>query len=127
MRIHGNLKKWKDDRGFGFIAIAQQSSEIFVHISEFPKDGVRPTIGEPLSFEMKNDKNGKKRAIRIEREGAKVGSNTERTALAWNNVYLKLGLGIVVIMALAYAGYHVVSNQPSSVPPNKLMPNNNKY
>ena len=124
MRIHGNLKKWKDDRGFGFIAIPQQSSEIFVHISEFPKDGVRPTIGEPLSFEMKNDKNGKKRAIRIEREGTKAGSNTEGSALAWNNVYLKFGLGIIVIMALAYAGYRVVSNQPSSVPPSESMPNN---
>ena len=123
MRIHGNLKKWKDDRGFGFIAIAQQSSEIFVHISEFPKDGVRPTIGEPLSFEMKNDKNGKKRAIRIEREGVKPSGDNEGSSLAWNNVYLKFGLGIIVAIALVYAGYVVVSDQSSSVPPSKSIPN----
>lgn len=126
MRIHGNLKKWKDDRGFGFIAIPQQSSEIFVHISEFPKDGVRPTIGESLSFEMKNDKNGKKRAIRIEREGAKASKDKKGSALAWNHVYIKFGVSIIVAITLAYAGYYVVSHQSSSVPPSKSTPNN-KY
>lgn len=114
MRIHGNLKKWKDDRGFGFIAIPQQSNEIFVHISEFPKDGIRPTIGEPLSFEMKNDKNGKKRAIRIEREGTNASATqvntTKESTLAWNNVYLKFGLIVFVVVALMCAGYYVVSN-----------------
>lgn len=124
MRIHGNLKKWKDDRGFGFIAIPQQSSEIFVHISEFPKDGVRPAIGEPLSFELKNDKNGKKRAIRVEREGVKASSDSEGSALAWNNVYIKFGLGIIVLATLAYAGYCVVSNQSSNVPPSKSTTSN---
>lgn len=109
MRIHGNLKKWKDDRGFGFIAIPQQSNEIFVHISEFPKDGVRPTVGEPLSFEMKNDKNGKKRAIRIEREGTKVG-DAEKLVLAWNNIYLKFGLIIIMLVVFVCAGYYFVSN-----------------
>lgn len=126
MRTHGNLKKWKDDRGFGFIAIPQQSNEIFVHISEFPKDGVRPTIGEPLSFEMKNDKNGKKRAIRIEREGSKASTHKEEPALAWSHAYIKFGLGIIVALGLVYAGYCVVSNESSSVPPSKTSPNN-KY
>lgn len=41
MRIHGTLTKWNDERGFGFIS--QGSREIFVHISAFPRDGVRPT------------------------------------------------------------------------------------
>jgi cold shock CspA family protein len=50
MRIHGTLKKWNDDRGFGFVVLPQSQEEIFVHISAFPRDGVRPSIGETISF-----------------------------------------------------------------------------
>ena len=62
MRIEGSLSKWKDDRGFGFITPAQGGQEIFVHVSAFPKDGVRPWLGERLTFEIEIDGNGKKRA-----------------------------------------------------------------
>ena len=59
MRIYGNLKKWNDERGFGFIVTTQNTNEIFVHISAFPKDGVRPNVGELISFEVQIDKDGK--------------------------------------------------------------------
>lgn len=62
MRIKGTLSKWNDDRGFGFITPTQGGQEIFVHISTFPKDGVRPTLGETLTFEIETDNNGKSRA-----------------------------------------------------------------
>jgi cold shock CspA family protein len=62
MRIEGTLSRWNDDRGFGFIIPTQGGQEIFVHISAFPKDGVRPTLGEKLTFEIETDNNGKKRA-----------------------------------------------------------------
>ena len=62
MRNEGSLSKWNDDRGFGFITLAQGGQEIFVHISAFPKDGVRPSLGEKLTFEIETDNNGKKRA-----------------------------------------------------------------
>ncbi len=61
MRIEGTLTKWNDDRGFGFITPTQGGSEIFVHISAFPKDGRRPAIGERLTFEVETDATGKKK------------------------------------------------------------------
>jgi cold shock CspA family protein len=66
MRIAGSLSKWNDDRGFGFIAPAQGGQEIFVHISAFPKDGVRPTLGEKLTFEIETDNSGRMRAIQLQ-------------------------------------------------------------
>lgn len=62
MRIEGTLAKWKDDRGFGFIAPIAGGPEVFVHISTFPKDGIRPQIGERLSFEIETGNDGKKQA-----------------------------------------------------------------
>nr|MBP6711791.1 cold shock domain-containing protein [Propionivibrio sp.] len=65
MRIDGSLAKWNDDRGFGFITPAQGGSEIFVHVSTFPRDGQRPRVGERLSVEIETDKNGKKHATNL--------------------------------------------------------------
>jgi cold shock CspA family protein len=62
MRIEGTLAKWNDDRGFGFITPTQGGAEVFVHISAFPRDGRRPTVGERLTFEIETDSAGKKRA-----------------------------------------------------------------
>ncbi len=51
MRQTGILRTWNDDKGFGFIAPAHGGDELFVHITAFPRDGSRPTIGETLSYE----------------------------------------------------------------------------
>lgn len=67
MRIDGKLAKWNDERGFGFIAPLQGGSEIFVHISAFPKDTPRPRLGELLSFEIASGNDGKKRAADVRR------------------------------------------------------------
>ena len=65
MRIDGTLTKWNDDRGFGFIAPIKGGPEIFVHISTFPTDGLRPFIGEQLTFEVETDTAGKSRATNL--------------------------------------------------------------
>jgi len=67
MRTHGTLTRWNDDRGFGFITPAQGGSELFVHISVFPRDGVRPSVGELVSFEKETAPDGRLRAIRVMR------------------------------------------------------------
>jgi len=65
MRIEGTLTKWNDERGFGFITPAQGGPEVFVHISAFPGDGRRPMIGERLTFDIEDDRGGKKRAMNL--------------------------------------------------------------
>ena len=65
MRFDGTLAKWDDNRGFGFILPVQGEQEIFVHISSFVRDGQRPQLHEPLSFEIELDKKGQKCAISI--------------------------------------------------------------
>lgn len=70
MRFDGTLAKWNDDRGFGFIVPARGGQEIFVHISSFARDGRRPQLHEPLSFEIELDKKGQKRAVSVLRPAA---------------------------------------------------------
>jgi cold shock CspA family protein len=70
MRVHGTLVKWNDERGFGFIQPGTGVEELFVHISAFPRDGVRPCVGELISFEVDLHEPGEKRAVRVMRAGS---------------------------------------------------------
>jgi cold shock CspA family protein len=70
MRRHGHLTRWNDDRGFGFITPAGGGADLFVHISAFPRDGVRPRPDELISFEVEPGQDGKLRAVRVQRAGS---------------------------------------------------------
>lgn len=62
MRTQGSLIKWNADRGFGFIRTRDSGIEVFVHVSEFPRSGRKPQIGDILHFEIATDPEGRKRA-----------------------------------------------------------------
>jgi cold shock CspA family protein len=72
MRTHGTLTKWNDDRGFGFVTPARGTTDLFVHISAFPRDGVRPRLNELISFEIEAGPDGKQRAVRVMRPGQRA-------------------------------------------------------
>jgi cold shock CspA family protein len=67
MPLPGTLRSWIDERGFGFIAPTHGGRELFVHISAFPKDGSRPTVGEALTYDLGRGKDGQPAATRVYR------------------------------------------------------------
>ncbi len=69
VRKKGQLIKWKDDRGFGFIKPNDGSPEIFIHISALKGAGRRPQVGDTIFYEQGTDSNGKPRAVRASIQG----------------------------------------------------------
>ena len=67
MRFTGTLTTWNDQKGFGFITPTSNSTQIFVHITAFPRDGLRPCLNELLSYESEVGENGKLQAVRAQR------------------------------------------------------------
>ena len=55
---NGQLIKWKDDRGFGFIQPVDGSQDVFLHISEVKDSTRRPQVGDTIYYYVvnKNDK-----------------------------------------------------------------------
>ena len=65
----GNLAKWNDNRGFGFIQPSDGSKEVFLHISALKKSGRRPKVGDPILYELTTEADGKLRASNASIEG----------------------------------------------------------
>ena len=60
----GIVKKWQDDKGFGFIE-TQNGDSVFFHVSEF-KARRRPEVGEQVVFTMGRDNQGRLRATEVQ-------------------------------------------------------------
>ena len=60
----GHIKKWQDDKGFGFIE-TDNGESIFFHINEF-KARRRPNVGEQVVFTIGQDSQGRKQAKEVQ-------------------------------------------------------------
>jgi cold shock CspA family protein len=119
MRLHGTLTKWNDDRGFGFITPAKGTSDIFVHISAFPREGGRPRPNELISFETEAGRDGKPRAVRVMRprqprpEPATAPRDGQRSQNRKLGGVLGAALLLLAIAAIGIHGYSRLSNRAS--------------
>lgn len=66
MILEGKIKKYNAERGFGFIQVEGRASDIFFHISDFPKKTGEPKLGERLKF-LVVEESGKFKAVNIVR------------------------------------------------------------
>ena len=125
MRQTGTLRSWNDDRGFGFIAPTHGGRELFVHITAFPRDGSRPTIGEALSYESGRGKDGKPQATRVIRTAVGSAQPVRRhEASARAPRKSRIGLMLVVLIVAAFGAYafkhyqeHSRRSQLEALPP----------
>lgn len=137
-RYGGKLKKWNDERGFGFIVADDGGQDIIVHITAFARDGRLPTEGEALTFEVEPDRHGKRSAVHVRRPG-----DVTREAVSRRPVRLRKSgsdnatgfsskvIGGLLVCALLWFGYSqyasraarfgsVLPTPPASFSPAKL-------
>jgi cold shock CspA family protein len=119
MRIHGTLTKWNDDRGFGFIEPAASTEELFVHISAFPRDGIRPHIGELVSFETDLRGDGKHRAVRVMRPGSRAASHRPHRSRPSSPRRDPL-VAIASVAAIGVIGWYSYTRLAQSSPPSPI-------
>ena len=125
MPLTGSLRSWNDERGFGFIAPAGGGPEVFVHVSAFPRDGSRPTIGEKLAFEIGRGRDGRPQAIKVVRIVAGKSARVRRSAVARRgerSSWARALVPVLVVGAIATYGYyeftqrqkrHALAEQPA--------------
>lgn len=102
MRQLGTLKRWNDEKGFGFIEPDAGGRDIFVHIKAFHNRSRRPQTGERLSFEVR-ETDGKIQAALVVYNGEKTGPS--KLKIIKNRSRIKAavvsGLTLALIFTLA--------------------------
>lgn len=88
MRDQGNISKWNDERGFGFIAPDSGGREVFVHVSALPRNVKRPRIGDSVTYDVVNDANGRPRANNVKPAGIQLSPGPAEKAFMAGTVFL---------------------------------------
>ena len=65
----GQLKRWNDRKGFGFIKPEDDQRDIFIHISALKGMSRRPSVGDTIYYEIGTDQDGKTRAVNCRIDG----------------------------------------------------------
>ena len=65
----GSIKRWNDDKGFGFISTEHGTRDIFIHISALKRMGRRPVVGDIITYQIHTGNDGKQRAVNAKIEG----------------------------------------------------------
>ena len=70
LRIHtmanGTVKWFNATKGFGFIAPAHGSKDVFVHVSALERAGIHQlNDGQAVTFDLESDRNGRESATNL--------------------------------------------------------------
>lgn len=114
MRFQGRISDWNAERGFGFLTPNGGGNRIFAHISQFPPGQPKPTLNELVSYEIKDDGQGKIAAVAIRyvsrpevshrprpSPGAKPRQARDRQALSWKSWLIGICLAVGLISVAA--------------------------
>ena len=63
---NGTVKWFNTTKGFGFIAPAGSSKDVFVHITALERAGIRQlNDGQAVTFDVESDRNGRESAVNL--------------------------------------------------------------
>jgi cold shock CspA family protein len=114
----GQLVKWSDDRGFGFIQPSEQHQhQIFLHISDINHSIRRPKTGDIIHYQIGSGKDGKPRAYNALIRGATAPISVRPiTSKMQPSEQLRLGLEVALLALLPTIGsVHVAFTQKNPI------------
>lgn len=74
-RKKGQIIKWNDDKGYGFILPNDSKKNIFVHITSFSDKSVRPVEGQNVTYTVQQNNDGRDSAIKVSRSTDNIVRN----------------------------------------------------
>lgn len=72
MRRQGKIVEWNDARGFGFVLWHGGDERAFAHISDFADRGVRPAVGDVVTYDVVAAASGRPEAEGVQHTGKVV-------------------------------------------------------
>ncbi|KJY82807.1 membrane protein [Vibrio galatheae] len=67
MSIQGTISQWDQSKGYGYISVDNQDTQVRFHISDLANVSQLPNVSERVVFRLGTDQNGVMRAVEVER------------------------------------------------------------
>lgn len=126
MRHNGTIKKWNQERGFGFVEPEDGGQDVFAHILEFPNKSACPQVGENITFSIKTTPDGKERAVQIVRTSSTHSPQPQITrhrplpiankSSAFPFKATIIATLMVILMVAAFIYFHQAQEDIQSIP-----------
>jgi uncharacterized membrane protein YsdA (DUF1294 family)/cold shock CspA family protein len=110
----GQLKRWNDDKGFGFIKPDSNSGDIFLHISALKGVSRRPKAGDTVFYNIHTEMDGKKRAFNARIDGVAQVRPTIRARS--NKQYKKGKISYTIFISILFIAAVCISTLTNNVP-----------
>ncbi len=105
----GQLKTWKDDKGFGFIKPDDGGKEVFLHISALQRRSRRPKVGDTILYNEVTESGSKIRAARASIQGVLPQFTTKKKK---NNLAKTIIGSLILIVTAVFAMKFSPSRSP---------------
>lgn len=101
MRYQGRITTWLDHKGYGFITPEDGGARVFVHIKAFGQTARRPQKGDPVSYTLDKDRQGRIRAESVNTSGTATRPRVKKKASkkAGGKLALLIAAGFLVGLA----------------------------
>jgi cold shock CspA family protein len=109
----GAIKSWNADRGFGFIQPHDGGADLFVHISELPRGGSPPVVGEQVFFELGRGKDGRIQAVKVWRKGEDHSPRPAKSRRRSSRS--RWGSGAVILVVLGVVSLNAYQKRQQSI------------
>jgi cold shock CspA family protein len=113
----GQLTKWDNAKGFGFIKSPDLSNDTFIHISELSHMSRKPKQGDYIHFNIEQNR-GKTRATNARIEGAKLISTSKHSKPKSSN---KLIYGLIFVGFTAFIVQRLDLGKTNQIPQSQLI------
>ncbi len=102
--VTGQLKRWNEGKGFGFIGTADGERDIFIHISDLKGMSRRPQVGDTIHYQVKIQNDGKNRAVNASIDGVEVveTQRSKKQKSNKNQIILLVPVVAVIIVAALF-------------------------
>ncbi|MFN3708835.1 DUF1294 domain-containing protein [Microcella sp.] len=110
----GEVVRWDNDRGFGFIAPDDGGSNVFVHVSDLAPGSPRPHVGDRVDYALERDDRGRMHAARVTVHGdaGEAVAPVRRRPQRWSVVEMLAVLGFAVLLATGVLLYDMSAAIP---------------